>query len=72
MGPVNQLKKMFASTRIIATLVVLVSLGMTLFAAIGVSTKNILQKYSFCIDTKTQILFFFVHSYTKLGWLFCL
>ncbi|XP_043286545.1 vesicle transport protein SFT2A isoform X1 [Venturia canescens] len=34
MGPVNQLKKMFASTRIIATLLVFFSLGMTLFAAI--------------------------------------
>ncbi|XP_076336723.1 vesicle transport protein SFT2A-like [Tachypleus tridentatus] len=33
MGPVNQLKKMFASTRIIATIIVLVSLVLTLCAA---------------------------------------
>lgn len=37
MGPFNQFKKMFASTRIVATIVVIVSFGMTLFAAIGVS-----------------------------------
>ncbi|XP_051160338.1 vesicle transport protein SFT2A isoform X1 [Leptopilina boulardi] len=35
MGPVNQLKKMFASTRIIATILVFVCLAMTLVAAIG-------------------------------------
>ncbi|XP_014298739.1 vesicle transport protein SFT2A isoform X2 [Microplitis demolitor] len=34
MGPVNQLKKMFASTRIIATLIVILALIMTLYAAI--------------------------------------
>lgn len=37
MGPFNQIKKMFAPTRAIATVVVLVSFGLTLFAAIGVS-----------------------------------
>lgn len=36
MGPVNQIKKMFAPTRIIATIIVLVSIGLTLFAAIKV------------------------------------
>ncbi|XP_014230110.1 vesicle transport protein SFT2B isoform X1 [Trichogramma pretiosum] len=35
MGPVNQLKKMFASTRIIATIIVFVSFGLTLYAALG-------------------------------------
>ncbi|XP_034936346.1 vesicle transport protein SFT2A [Chelonus insularis] len=34
MGPVNQLKKMFASSRIIATLLVFLSIGLTLYAAI--------------------------------------
>lgn len=34
MGPFNQLKKMFASTRIIATILVFVSIGLTLFAAL--------------------------------------
>jgi len=35
MGPVNQIKKMFAPTRVIATVLVLVMFGLTLFAAIG-------------------------------------
>ncbi|KAK3915535.1 Vesicle transport protein SFT2B [Frankliniella fusca] len=34
MGPLNQLKKMFASTRIIATILVLVLICLTLFAAL--------------------------------------
>lgn len=34
MGPMKQLKKMFASTRIIATILVFVCMGMTLLAAI--------------------------------------
>lgn len=38
MGPFNQLKKMFASTRIIATLLVFISIAVTLFAAL--SLKN--------------------------------
>ncbi|GAB6025317.1 hypothetical protein CHUAL_010732 [Chamberlinius hualienensis] len=33
MGPVNQVKKMFASTRLIATIIMLISLIMTLVAA---------------------------------------
>lgn len=37
MGPVNQIKKMFAPTRVIATIVVLVMFGLTLFAALWVS-----------------------------------
>lgn len=37
MGPVNQLKKMFAPTRVIATIIVIVMFGLTLFAAVGVS-----------------------------------
>ncbi|KDR18913.1 vesicle transport protein SFT2B [Zootermopsis nevadensis] len=35
MGPVNQLKKMFAPTRVIATIIVIVMFGLTLFAAVG-------------------------------------
>ncbi|XP_015590277.1 vesicle transport protein SFT2A isoform X2 [Cephus cinctus] len=34
MGPVNQIKKMFATTRIIATILVLVFIALTLFSAI--------------------------------------
>lgn len=37
MGPVNQMKKMFAPTRVIATIIVFVAFALTLFAAIGVS-----------------------------------
>nr|CAD7571029.1 unnamed protein product [Timema californicum] len=36
MGPFNQVKKMFAPTRVIATILVIVLFGLTLFAAIGV------------------------------------
>ncbi|XP_014239290.1 vesicle transport protein SFT2B [Cimex lectularius] len=34
MGPVNQLKKMFNQTRVVATITVFVMMGLTLFAAI--------------------------------------
>ncbi|XP_017888390.1 vesicle transport protein SFT2A isoform X2 [Ceratina calcarata] len=34
MGPFNQIKKMFASTRLIATILVFLSIAMTLFAAL--------------------------------------
>ena len=37
MGPVNQLKKMFAPTRVIATIMIFVSIALTLYAALGVS-----------------------------------
>jgi hypothetical protein len=37
MGPVNQIKKMFAPTRVIATVLVIVMFGLTLFAALWVS-----------------------------------
>lgn len=37
MGPVNQVKKMFAATRVIATILVFISIGITLFAALHVS-----------------------------------
>lgn len=36
MGPVNQIKKMFSSTRLIATSIVLVSIVMTFIAAVVV------------------------------------
>lgn len=38
MGPFNQFKKMFAPTRIIATILVFISIAITLFAALHVST----------------------------------
>lgn len=41
MGPINQFKKMFASTRIIATILVLVMIGLTLFAAIGLKNAGL-------------------------------
>ncbi|XP_011303518.1 vesicle transport protein SFT2A [Fopius arisanus] len=41
MGPVNQLKKMFAATRIIATALVFVSIAMTLYAAIGLERAGL-------------------------------
>ncbi|KAI4491694.1 PREDICTED: vesicle transport protein SFT2A isoform X2 [Polistes canadensis] len=41
MGPVNQLKKMFAATRIIATILVFVSIGMTLFAALHLNNPGL-------------------------------
>ncbi|XP_022252886.1 vesicle transport protein SFT2A-like [Limulus polyphemus] len=47
MGPLNQLKKMFASTRIIATIIMLVSLVLTLCAAFW--WKNIGLTILFCI-----------------------
>ena len=37
MGPVNQLKKMFAPTRIIATIMIFVAIALTLYAALVVS-----------------------------------
>ncbi|XP_043497569.1 vesicle transport protein SFT2B isoform X1 [Polistes fuscatus] len=41
MGPVNQFKKMFAATRIIATILVFVSIGMTLFAALHLNNPGL-------------------------------
>ncbi|XP_015174657.1 PREDICTED: vesicle transport protein SFT2A isoform X2 [Polistes dominula] len=41
MGPINQLKKMFAATRIIATIVVFISIGMTLFAALHLNNPGL-------------------------------
>ncbi|XP_063977682.1 vesicle transport protein SFT2A isoform X2 [Diachasmimorpha longicaudata] len=41
MGPVNQLKKMFAATRIIATVLVFVSIAMTLYSAIGLEKAGL-------------------------------
>ncbi|XP_015122087.1 vesicle transport protein SFT2A [Diachasma alloeum] len=41
MGPVNQLKKMFAATRIIATVLVFMSITMTLYAAIGLEKAGL-------------------------------
>lgn len=41
MGPVKQIKKMFSSSRIIATIIALVMIVLTLVAAIGVSSKSI-------------------------------
>ncbi|KAG8238437.1 hypothetical protein J437_LFUL002894, partial [Ladona fulva] len=35
MGPVNQVKKMFAPTRVIATVMMFVMFGLTLYAGIG-------------------------------------
>lgn len=45
MGPVNQLKKMFAPTRVIATIMMFVALGLTLWAALVVCTVTNFQPY---------------------------
>ncbi|XP_071455366.1 vesicle transport protein SFT2A [Hetaerina americana] len=47
MGPFNQIKKMFAPTRAIATIVMFVCFGLTLFAGIGL--KNAALALVFCI-----------------------
>lgn len=39
MGPLKQIKKMFSSSRMIATIVALAMIVLTLVAAIGVSSK---------------------------------
>lgn len=44
MGPIKQFKKMFAATRIIATVLVFVAVAMTLFAALHVSIME--QSYT--------------------------
>ncbi|KAF4533430.1 hypothetical protein B566_EDAN001155 [Ephemera danica] len=41
MGPFNQIKKMFAPTRAIATIVMIVCFGLTLFAAIGLGNAGL-------------------------------
>lgn len=41
MGPVNQVKKMFAPTRVIATVLVIVMFGLTLFAALWLQKAGI-------------------------------
>lgn len=40
MGPFNQMKKMFSSTRLVATLIVIGSFILTLVAAIVVYTES--------------------------------
>ena len=42
MGPVSQMKKMFASTRIIATIVVIVAFVLTLISAFVVSLVSLI------------------------------
>ncbi|XP_018396769.1 PREDICTED: vesicle transport protein SFT2A isoform X3 [Cyphomyrmex costatus] len=48
MGPFHQFKKMFASTRIIATILVFASIALTLFAALHNSVKFILKHKILC------------------------
>lgn len=55
MGPFNQLKKMFASTRIIATILVFVMLGLTLFS-------------SFYLKKAALSLIFIVLQFLALTW----
>ena len=49
MGPFNQFKKMFAPTRVIATVLVFITIAMTLFAALHVSNivKFLIYGYYF-------------------------
>jgi hypothetical protein len=60
MGPINQVKKMFAPTRVIATIVMIASVGLTLFAAIGVCKiiiylMNKKKKCTLCYLLKKKI-----------------
>ncbi|XP_076163265.1 vesicle transport protein SFT2A isoform X1 [Ptiloglossa arizonensis] len=41
MGPFNQIKKMFAATRVIATILVFVTIAMTLFAALHLKNPGL-------------------------------
>ncbi|KZC05287.1 Vesicle transport protein SFT2A [Dufourea novaeangliae] len=41
MGPCSQLKKMFAATRVVATVLVFVAIGMTLFAALHLKNPGL-------------------------------
>lgn len=50
MGPFNQFKKMFASTRAIATVIVLVSFTCTLLAALWVFQNTKLTVELFCLN----------------------
>jgi len=40
MGPVKQIKKMFSSSRVVATIIALAMIVLTLVAAVGVSYKS--------------------------------
>lgn len=65
MGPVNQIKKMFAATRVIATILVFLSIGITLFAALHVSkTYDIFDHWN-----NYKIKFSLCFSYIILVWL---
>lgn len=70
MGPFNQFKKMFASTRIIATIIVIVSFGMTLFAALYVSNHIFMIYLQNNVNAKYDEKLFL--EYTKLQHTFCL
>ncbi|XP_011500398.1 PREDICTED: vesicle transport protein SFT2B [Ceratosolen solmsi marchali] len=41
MGPVNQMKKMFAPTRIVATIMIFVAFALTLYAALGLHNAGL-------------------------------
>lgn len=62
MGPINQLKNMFAQKRIIATIIVIASICMTLVAALVVRTPVLLA--AICSDSNNVVLLFAVTQ----GW----
>lgn len=63
MGPVNQLKKMFAATRVVATLMIFVAFGLTLYAGLVVSTKNcFLSLYSTLEHDLTYLSIFYLET----------
>lgn len=82
MGPVKQFKKMFSSTRWIATCIMIASLVLTLVAALVVCSRKYLEisRYhnSFCMILPYFIILYyildekstfgsFVHYYTSIG-----
>lgn len=68
MGPFSQIKKMFASTRVIATCIVIGSFVMTLVSAIVVRSCPHNSKVFIIFDISPV---FSVHSCTRLDWLCC-
>ena len=66
MGPLNQLKGMFASTRIIATILVFACMGMTIFAALGVST-NVLKNINISFDYYNISLYIYSFDQYHIG-----
>lgn len=57
MGPVKQIKKMFSSSRVVATIIALAMIVLTLVAAVGVSYKS-----EFFIELLAIVILYFNDS----------